>query len=75
MPRAIIELTAQQLVDALGINVTAVHEVSQDFNDRVIGRVFLYVDADWAKPTALGVAPAYCILEQVPLRINPQAKE
>ncbi len=75
MPKAIIELTTQQLVEALGIDVTEVHEVSQDFNDRVIGRVFLYVDAGWAKSTALGGAPEYRILEDVPLRINPQAKE
>lgn len=75
MPKAIIELTTQQLVDALGIDVTAVYEVSQDFNGRVIGRVFLYVDADWAKPTSPGGMPLIRILDEVPLRINVQAKE
>ena len=75
MPKAIIELTTQQLVEALGIDVTAVHEVGQDFNGRVIGRVFLHVDADWAKSTSFGGMPLIRILEDVPLRINQQAKE
>jgi len=79
MPKAIIELTTQQLVDALGIDVTAVHEVSQDLNDRLSGRLRLVVDAEWASPTPFGAPcgfpPACYPLEDVPLRINPQAKE
>lgn len=48
MAVAKIEVTIQQLVDALGIDVRLVREIVQTPDDRIAGKLTLVVDADWA---------------------------
>ncbi len=67
-PIAFVELTMQQLVDALGIDVESVREVIQTPEDRIVGKVTLVVEAAWAcaggKPWPLRYP-----LEDVPMRV------
>lgn len=66
MAVAKIEVTTQQLIDALGIDVLSVREVVQTEDDRINSRCCLIVDACWA---ARGEYALIYPLEDVPMRV------
>ncbi len=71
MAVAKIEVTTQQLIDALGIDVYEVVEVVQTPDDRIAGKLTLVVEAKWAKLPMGAPVMCYplCSLEEVPMRV------